>query len=1396
MPLQGLLRRHRKSETDLHRRSSSIDPSHERGDTDHANDNGLLRPSGDISPYLPSASPVPSNPSPDLIPTPTSAFSGESGSARPSLDLLASHGHTQLPRPKFTFTNFRHASDSQLATTARRHAMDAAELPHRSKLPPPAIITTAPNMEPQLRSSRKRPRLRIPDRLKHTTAESSSQTSSIFDRKSKSEKALGSESMRASRVTFHEPERLNTAGHGDPPPYGDHLSSSSLALPTARLSESSRSDGSTSEPIAYATTTTTHTVSTTTTFFRLPRRKKAAAPLFPLPNKVPASESVLGPSKAGRTSTSTTRPSDAHSPIRSSAYKPSSRTTPVSSPVRGSADELTPVPRKNSTTSARSSRSSPSRPQLLLTRRGRSSTMGSLNSPDEALTPTPTPPLPSGRTSTSTAGRSSLGGLFGFSHRLRPDSESPHPRHGSPATPIESVSKANSFNLVREHLFVPEREADDTPVKYLARLEEAVSRGVVASILSRSNDSFSRAVLRSYMRSFAFFEDPMDMAIRKLLMEVELPKETQQIDRVLQSFADRYHECNPGIYTSSEQAYFIAFSLLILHTDVFNKNNKHKMLKSDYLKNTKGEGMSDDVLECFYDNISYTPFIHVEDDLDISGERIVAPRSRSSKTIFPRRSSETVRKQPKGPIDPYTLIIDHRLDSLRPGLKDVMSMDDPYSYLGSAPALDLENLQRTFFKSGVLQIISARSRPDAFKSPSTITNPNEAHPGVVDIKITKVGLLWRKDAKKKKARSPWQEWGAILTGAQLYFFRNTTWVKNLIHQYESHHKHGHAGVPVIFKPPLENFKPDALMTTDDAVALLDTSYKKHKHAFTFVRLGMFEETFLAENEKDMNDWLAKLNYAASFRTAGVRMRGLVGSQYEGQRSRGIRRRETNDSGTSTHTSLADGPASIGRYEAPVAQQVWITRRQIMSQKIDDGEDKLAALQKSLDHQLRSARHLQILAPIQAKTHEQVLLAAGRLAATIKWTRIEMWRLRCHKEVLALDLEADYKADASNGASITSAPVIPVRESSRTGVGRGDSKRTSVDSGRRVPTGTNDATEPPPSHHGLDDIFQTHPELARQSSYHRAKGSWELPPLSFTPSAGPVPSVASMAGVNVDTADRPDTATVDGRGATLADVVQIATRQPSVDNGEIEVLRDAGLVRSDGSSGRQLADAASEAEEMTELSPGKSIDTEAGDKARLRRTLHRSLRDPHTPTHHRGKKGKDSSTSTAITDDGQSTTENEGLARGAGSFTVHGKKASVITFGSEWHAMSPEDRLRMRKQSQSEGARVVVTNAADDEGDSSGAPDPHRLSFTSSNARLDRDRLLSPDAGETSSMNSRRNSRSALMAIPDHDDGDMSIHDAKSFDSRQDARSTSRGRLDKDSLPHSPALGPKPQSVSA
>jgi hypothetical protein len=765
------------------------------------------------------------------------------------------------------------------------------------------------------------------------------------------------------------------------------------------------------------------------------------------------------------------------------------------------------------------------------------------------------------------------------------------------------------------------------------------------------------------MRGFGFFGDPMDMAIRKLLMEVELPKETQQIDRCLQSFANRYHECNPGIYASPDQAYFIAFSLLILHTDVFNKNNRHKMQKADYLKNTRGEGIFDEILECFYDNISYTPFIHVEDDLDINGERIVQHKVKK-KSIFP---VDPTKRPSKEPVDPYTLIIDSRLDSLRPNLKDVMHLEEHYSYLGTAPALNLQDLQKTFFRTGILQIVSARSRPDAFLSDKTVNNPEDAHPGIVDIKITKVGLLWRKDAKKKKTRSPWQEWGAILTGAQLYFFRNTTWIKNLMHQYETHIKQGHDGIPVIFKPPLEHFKPDALMSTDDAVALRDSDYQKHKNAFVFVRHGGFEEIFLADNEDEMNDWLAKLNYAAAFRTSGVRMRGVVGGNYEGQRTRGIRRLDSQkDSAKSVQTPTGEVTIVSGRIDTKMAQDILAARREIMLQKIADAEEKLAVAQKQLDAQLRNARHLQILAPIQPKTREQVLLAAGRMAAQLKWGRMEIWRMKCHRDILTMDLDEE--------KAIEGVPA-QINAPGDNHVARLNSKTSPVDqrspgSPTLPPVTRPTSAQPSPQQEqetGPDDLFET-PPLIRASSFHKAQASWELPPLHVDARA----RKTSLSGV---VPPSPSVGPTPSRSSTFTKISTVETQRasptPNVDAAEHAVLEEAGLVVDmDTESKRPLTGVDNE-ESKDELP-----DKERLDRGKIRRSLHRTLRDVHVPSHVRNRKGKDSSSSAGMSEE---INQDDVLSRGTGSFVVHGKKASVIKFGSELQSMSPDERLRLRRQ---------------------------------------------------------------------------------------------------------------------
>jgi Sec7-like guanine-nucleotide exchange factor len=52
------------------------------------------------------------------------------------------------------------------------------------------------------------------------------------------------------------------------------------------------------------------------------------------------------------------------------------------------------------------------------------------------------------------------------------------------------------------------------------------------------------------MARFDFRDWPLDMALRRLLLEIKLPNETQQIDRILGAFAAVYEISNPGLSTS------------------------------------------------------------------------------------------------------------------------------------------------------------------------------------------------------------------------------------------------------------------------------------------------------------------------------------------------------------------------------------------------------------------------------------------------------------------------------------------------------------------------------------------------------------------------------------------------------------------------------------------------------------------------------------------------------------------------------------------------------------------------------------------------------------------------------------------------------------------------------
>ena len=53
----------------------------------------------------------------------------------------------------------------------------------------------------------------------------------------------------------------------------------------------------------------------------------------------------------------------------------------------------------------------------------------------------------------------------------------------------------------------------------------------------------------------------------------------------------------PDDHWPTDHPYILAFSLIMLHTDAFNKSNKNKMSKADYIKNTRLDGVLPEVLD-------------------------------------------------------------------------------------------------------------------------------------------------------------------------------------------------------------------------------------------------------------------------------------------------------------------------------------------------------------------------------------------------------------------------------------------------------------------------------------------------------------------------------------------------------------------------------------------------------------------------------------------------------------------------------------------------------------------------------------------------------------------------------------------------------------------------------
>lgn len=570
--------------------------------------------------------------------------------------------------------------------------------------------------------------------------------------------------------------------------------------------------------------------------------------------------------------------------------------------------------------------------------------------------------------------------------------------------------------------------------EFAARVERIADRSEVASILASSGDKIYSDALHSHMQRFLFVGNPLDIALRKMLMDLCLPKETQQIDRVMEAFAKRYNECNEGLYGSEDQPYILAFSLMMLHTDAFNRNAKVKMTKADYVKNSSSSGVPQDILEYLYDNLTFTQFVYSnEADSQRKALENGSGQGGSASGFLAQMSGSAKDKGQK--IDAYLLIKQGRLSQFQPAIENVIPEDDPYSYTGTAYDFNIPHLARAYMSAPSIEIAAQRSTPPAggsaqwpgpeLSSASSIGGADEPS---VTLRVFKVGIISRKDDitdKSKKQNRRWKPCGMILSSSQLLFFRDLVWIEALHAQIgeqlaaadPEERKRG-----ILIAPRISNFRPDGVLSLGDAIAVRDESYDKHHWVLRLIGIQgttQHEYLFHTRDETDMNEWISGINFCACFRAFGIRVTNVDAMALTSA---------NRDAAHSGWTSHNPGRGSFSAVSSPPPEmlraRIAARRREVMP-LLEEVDKKLDANASELAELLRLARHFAILTPFQRATRERIEAAAIPLAARIRQLRILVAKNECRRYILASEIQV-------GDSSINSPTTGMSRETSQSG----------------------------------------------------------------------------------------------------------------------------------------------------------------------------------------------------------------------------------------------------------------------------------------------------------------------------------------------------------------------------
>ncbi|XP_059580566.1 PH and SEC7 domain-containing protein 3 isoform X4 [Alligator mississippiensis] len=131
-------------------------------------------------------------------------------------------------------------------------------------------------------------------------------------------------------------------------------------------------------------------------------------------------------------------------------------------------------------------------------------------------------------------------------------------------------------------------------------------RSDVAKHLGKNNE-FSKLVAEEYLQFFDFTGMTLDHSLRSFFKAFSLIGETQERERVLIHFSNRYYQCNPNTISTQDGVHCLTCAMMLLNTDLHGHNIGKKMTCQEFIANLQGMNDGKDfpkgLLKALYNSI-------------------------------------------------------------------------------------------------------------------------------------------------------------------------------------------------------------------------------------------------------------------------------------------------------------------------------------------------------------------------------------------------------------------------------------------------------------------------------------------------------------------------------------------------------------------------------------------------------------------------------------------------------------------------------------------------------------------------------------------------------------------------------------------------------------------------